>query len=127
MEGCRVLHDSIHSDSHKRNQDKLLSFAKEKKVGLVVVGPEDPLAAGIVDKFEAAGIKTFGPSGAAAQLEADKAFAKLMMKANAIPTAESRTFDNFQDAKAYIASRDEAVVVAAHSQQQVVWQHSRNR
>ena len=100
-------------DIETEDHDKLLSFAKEKKVGLVVVGPEDPLAAGIVDKFEAAGIKTFGPSGPAAQLEADKAFSKLMMKANAIPTAESRTFDNFQDAKAYIASRDEAVVIKA--------------
>jgi phosphoribosylamine--glycine ligase len=93
--------------------DKLLTFAGENKVGLAVIGPEDPLAAGIVDRFEAAGIKTFGPSGAAAHLEADKVFAKQIMKANAIPTAEGRTFDNFHDAKAYIASRDEAVVVKA--------------
>ncbi len=93
--------------------DKLISFARDNKIGLAVVGPEDPLAAGIVDRFEKAGMKAFGPSGAAAQLEADKAFAKQIMKANAIPTAESRTFDNFHDAKAYIASRDEAVVVKA--------------
>jgi len=93
--------------------DKLLAFAKDNKVGLAVIGPEDPLAAGLVDRFEKAGIKAFGPSGAAAQLEADKAFSKQIMKANAIPTAESRTFDNFQDAKAYIASRDEAVVIKA--------------
>jgi len=93
--------------------DKLLAFAKDNKVGLAVIGPEDPLAAGIVERFEKAGIKAFGPSGAAAQLEADKAFSKQIMKANSIPTAESRTFDNFQDAKAYIASRDEAVVIKA--------------
>jgi phosphoribosylamine--glycine ligase len=93
--------------------DKLLGFAKDNKVGLAVIGPEDPLAAGIVERFEKAGIKAFGPSGAAAQLEADKAFSKQIMKANAIPTAESRTFDNFQDAKTYIASRDEAVVIKA--------------
>jgi len=93
--------------------DKLMDFAKVNKIGLAVIGPEDPLAAGIVDRFEAAGIKAFGPSGAAAQLEADKAFAKQIIKANAIPTAESRTFDNFRDAKTYIASRDEAVVVKA--------------
>ena len=68
---------------------------------------------GAVDAFEAAGIKAFGPSGAAAQLEADKAFAKHIMRANAIPTAESRTFDKFADAKAYIASRDEPVVIKA--------------
>ena len=93
--------------------DKLVDFARANKIGLAVIGPEDPLAAGIVDRFEAAGIKAFGPSGAAAQLEADKAFAKQIIKANAIPTAESRTFDNFRDAKTYIASRDEAVVVKA--------------
>ncbi len=93
--------------------DALVDFARTKKVGLVVVGPEDPLAAGIVDAMESAGIKTFGPSGAAAQLEADKAFAKQMMRASAVSTAESRVFDRFSDAKAYIASRDESVVIKA--------------
>lgn len=91
----------------------LVDFAKTKKVGLVVVGPEDPLALGVVDAMEAAGIKAFGPSGPAAQLEADKAFAKQMMRASAVSTAEARVFDRFSDAKAYIASRDEAVVVKA--------------
>ena len=93
--------------------DKLVEFARTNDVGLAVIGPEDPLAAGIVDVFEEAGIKAFGPSGEAAQLEADKAFAKQIMRSNAIPTAESRTFTEFADAKAYIASRDEAVVVKA--------------
>jgi phosphoribosylamine--glycine ligase len=93
--------------------DKLLAFAKEKNIGLVVIGPEDPLSDGLVDRFEAAGIKVFGPSGAAAQLEADKSFAKQIMKVNSIPTAESRVYDNFQDAKSYIASRDEPVVIKA--------------
>jgi len=92
---------------------KLLDFAKENKVALVVVGPEDPLAAGAVDIFEAAGIKAFGPSGAAAQLEADKAFSKIMMRSSAISTAEGRIFDKFSDARAYIASRDEPVVIKA--------------
>ncbi|MGD0785053.1 MAG: phosphoribosylamine--glycine ligase [Sedimentisphaerales bacterium] len=103
----------INIDIKADEYDKLLAFAKENKVGLAVIGPEDPLADGIVDRFEKAGIKAFGPSGAAAQLEADKAFSKQIMKANSIPTAESRTFDNFQDAKTYIASRDEAVVIKA--------------
>jgi phosphoribosylamine--glycine ligase len=93
--------------------NKLLEFARQNKVELVVVGPEDPLAAGIVDKFEATGIKAFGPSGKAAQLEADKAFAKQLMRSSSVSTAESRTFDRFEDAKAYIASRDEPVVVKA--------------
>ncbi|MHC4231451.1 MAG: phosphoribosylamine--glycine ligase [Planctomycetota bacterium] len=91
----------------------LVTFAQGADIGLAIIGPEDPLAAGAVDAFEAVGIKAFGPSAKAAQLEADKAFAKEIMRANSIPTGESRTFTNFQDAKAYIASRDEAVVIKA--------------
>ncbi len=91
----------------------LVEFAKEKKVELAVVGPEDPLDAGAVDAFEAAGIRAFGPSAAAAKLEADKAFAKQLMRSCSISTAEGQVFDNFNDAKAYIASRDEPVVVKA--------------
>ncbi len=92
---------------------KLLEFAKQNEVEFVVVGPEDPLAAGLVDKFESAGIKAFGPSGKAAQLEADKAFAKQLMRSSSVSTAEGRTFDRYEDAKAYIASRDEPVVIKA--------------
>ena len=91
----------------------LVKFAKGADVSFAVIGPEDPLVAGAVDAFEAAGIKAFGPSAKAAQLEGDKAFAKQIMRANSIPTAESRTFTSFVDAKSYIASRDEAVVVKA--------------
>ena len=93
--------------------DKLLDFAQQNKVELVVVGPEAPLATGIVDVFEKAGIKAFGPSGAAAQLEADKAFSKHLMRSCSISSAEGRTFERFSDAKAYIASRDEPVVIKA--------------
>ncbi len=93
--------------------DELLNFSRQNNVELVVVGPEDPLAAGIVDTFEAADIKAFGPSGKAARLEADKAFAKQLMRSSSVSTAESRTFDRYSDAKAYIASRDEPVVVKA--------------
>ena len=93
--------------------EALVIFARAKKIDLAIIGPEDPLAAGAVDAFEAVGIKAFGPSKGAAQLEADKAFAKHIMRANSIPTAESRAFTTFVDAKAYIASRDEAVVVKA--------------
>jgi phosphoribosylamine--glycine ligase len=91
----------------------LVKFAKEKRVGLVVVGPEEPLANGAVDAMEAAGIKAFGPNAAAAQLEADKAFSKQLMRSGAISTAEGRVFDRYIDAKAYIASRDEPVVIKA--------------
>jgi phosphoribosylamine--glycine ligase len=93
--------------------EELVDFAKQNNIGFVLVGPEDPLAAGVVDAMEAAGIKAFGPSAAAAKLEADKAFAKQLMRSCAISTAEGRIFDRFTDAKAYIASRDEAVVVKA--------------
>jgi len=93
--------------------DKLVDFARENDIGLVVVGPEDPLAAGVVDAFEAAGIKAFGPSAGAAKLEADKVFAKQLMRSSAISAAEGRTFERFTDAKAYIASRDEPVVIKA--------------
>jgi phosphoribosylamine--glycine ligase len=92
---------------------KLVEFAQQNKIDLVVVGPEDPLAAGVVDAFEAVGIKAFGPSAGAAQLEADKAFAKQLMRSSAISTAEGRIFERFDHAKAYIASRDEPVVVKA--------------
>ncbi len=91
----------------------LVAFAKEKRVGLAVVGPEEPLAKGAVDAMEAAGIKAFGPNAAAAQLEADKAFSKQLMRSGAISAAEGRVFDRFSDAKAYIASRDEPVVIKA--------------
>ena len=93
--------------------DKLVDFAKQNSIGLVVVGPEDPLAAGAVDAFEAAGIKAFGPSAAAAKLEADKAFAKQLMRSSSISTAEARIFERYSDAKAYIATRDEPVVIKA--------------
>ena len=92
---------------------EIVKFAKENKVELVIVGPEDPLADGVVDALEAAGIKAFGPSKAAAQLEADKSFSKQIMRSSAVSTAEGRTFTRFEDAKAYIASRDEPVVVKA--------------
>jgi phosphoribosylamine--glycine ligase len=95
------------------NTEGLLDFAKQNDIGLAVVGPEDPLSAGIVDAFEAAGIKAFGPSAESAQLEADKAFSKQLMRSSAISTAEGRIFEGFEEAKAYIASRDEAVVVKA--------------
>jgi len=91
----------------------LVDFARTNSIGLVIIGPEDPLAAGIVDAMEQAGVKAFGPSAAAAQLEADKAFAKHLMRTSAVSTAEGRIFERFSDAKTYIASRDESVVVKA--------------
>lgn len=91
----------------------LLALAREKRIDLTVVGPEEPLCRGIVDVFQSAGLRIFGPSAAAARLEGDKAFAKQFMKSCAIPTAEARVFDSFQQAREYVATREFALVVKA--------------
>src|SRR6267142_2006460 len=67
--------------------DKLIQFARKESIGLTVVGPEDPLANGIVDAFQAQGLRIFGPSKAAAQIEASKVFAKSLMRHADVPTA----------------------------------------
>lgn len=92
---------------------KLVEFARREKIDLAVVGPEDALCAGIVDAMESAGIRAFGPSKAAAQLEGDKAFAKQVMRQHSVPTAEARIFTSYDDARSYIATRDTALVVKA--------------
>jgi phosphoribosylamine--glycine ligase len=93
--------------------DHALTVAREQDVDLVIIGPEDPLAAGLADAFEAAGVRVFGPRADGARMEADKAYAKQLMRQYAIPTADSRTFTEFKLARQYIASRDEPVVVKA--------------
>ncbi len=90
-----------------------VALATENGVELVVVGGEEPLAAGLADMVRAAGIKAFGPSREAAQIESDKAFSKKLMREAGIPTAEARIFTDFQSAKAYALSRDYGVVVKA--------------
>ncbi|MHB0992290.1 MAG: phosphoribosylamine--glycine ligase [Burkholderiales bacterium] len=91
----------------------LLEFARHEQVVLTVVGPETPLAAGIVDEFRAKGLKIFGPTKAAAQLEASKDFAKSFMFRHGIPTAAYQTFTNAAAAHAYIRSAGAPVVVKA--------------
>jgi phosphoribosylamine---glycine ligase len=91
----------------------LLKFAKEERIDLTVVGPEGPLCAGIVDRFQAAGLPIFGPTQAAARIEGDKAYAKRLMHQVLIPTAEARTFDRYEAARTYVATRDTAQVVKA--------------
>ncbi|MDO5554651.1 MAG: phosphoribosylamine--glycine ligase [Planctomycetia bacterium] len=81
---------------------RLIEFAKSNKVGLTVVGPEAPLSAGIVDAFKAAGLKVFGPSKKAAQLEASKVFCKEILVAASVPTALYRAFNNERDAVTYL-------------------------
>src|SRR5437870_12055356 len=77
---------------------RLIRFAKEKRVNLTVVGPDDPLAAGIVDLFAREGLRVFGPAKAAARLESSKIFAKELMREQGIPTAEAGTVKRSDDA-----------------------------
>lgn len=88
-----------------------LACALAAQVDLTIVGPEAPLASGIVDEFQAAGLKIWGPSRAAAQLEASKAFAKNFMRRYRIPTATSETFHDFQAAAAYVEPQPATAVV----------------
>ncbi|PIY83373.1 MAG: phosphoribosylamine--glycine ligase [Candidatus Omnitrophica bacterium CG_4_10_14_0_2_um_filter_44_9] len=89
----------------------LLSFAKKEKIGLTVVGPEAPLAAGIVDEFQKAGLKAFGPSKKAAQLEASKAFAKRLMLEHGVPTAASAVCLSIDEANEAIANCESFPIV----------------
>jgi phosphoribosylamine---glycine ligase len=91
----------------------VIAFCKAHAVDFVVVGPEAPLVAGIVDDLEAAGIKTFGPSKAAARLEGSKGFAKDLAKANRIPTAAYERFHAATPAKAYVRTQGAPIVVKA--------------
>jgi len=93
--------------------DNLIKFAKKEAVGLTVVGPEDPLAMGIVDSFKKAGLKIFGPSREAARLEASKVFSKKLMRDADVPTSEFRVFDHPEPARTYIQTREYPVVVKA--------------
>ena len=93
--------------------DGLVALATGEGVDLTVVGPEDPLNLGMVDRFESEGMKIFGPSKMAAQIEASKAFAKQLMEKYGIPTAEYRTFRSAPEAKAYIHERGAPIVVKA--------------
>lgn len=93
--------------------DGLLAWAKQEGVDLTVVGPEIPLTLGIVDRFREAGLRIFGPTKMAAQLEGSKAFAKDLMRKYGIPTAEYRVFANAEEAKAYIYELGAPVVVKA--------------
>jgi phosphoribosylamine--glycine ligase len=91
----------------------LRAWAEAEKIGLTVVGPEGPLAAGVVDEFRAHGLRIFGPTKAAAQLESSKAFSKAFMKRHGIPTAEYDTFSDPVAAHAYVDKMGTPIVVKA--------------
>src|SRR6476660_9660588 len=91
----------------------VIAFCRANSIGFVVVGPEAPLVAGIVDDLEAAGIKTFGPTKLAARLEGSKGFTKDLCRANNIPTAAYARFATAGPAKAYVRKQTLPVVIKA--------------
>ena len=107
LDGIRVV--PIGQSDHAA----LIDFVKSNGYDWVFVGPEVPLIEGIVDDFAAAGIKAFGPSKAAAQIEGSKDFAKRLMARHTIPTAAYRTFERLEPAKAYVAEHGAPIVIKA--------------
>jgi len=95
------------------NNSDVVHFCKEKQINLVLVGPEVPLANGVADSLSAAGIRCFGPSQAAAQIEASKSFAKDFMARHNIPTAKYATFSNYDEAIRNLESVDYPIVIKA--------------
>ncbi|HIW17668.1 MAG TPA: phosphoribosylamine--glycine ligase [Candidatus Faecalicoccus intestinipullorum] len=89
----------------------LVSFAKEKQIDLSIVGPEATLSLGVVDAFQKAGLKIFGPTKAAAQVESSKDFAKNIMAKYGIPTAAYQTFDDLEKATAYVKEKGAPIVI----------------
>ncbi len=109
--GIQGIADCV--DISSSNIPGLIEFVRRERIDFTVVGPEQPLADGIVDEFEKQGFRIFGPSRAAAQLEASKGFAKQFMKRHGIPTAQFEIFDNYEAARTYLKSLDPPVVVKA--------------
>ena len=96
-----------------KDHDAIVDFVRQQNIALTVVGPEAPLAAGIVDRFRKEGLAIFGPSQTCARLESSKDFAKQFMRDHAIPTAQFQTFSDAEDAKAYIRANGAPIVIKA--------------
>lgn len=111
--GIAALAKPIDHEFSVKEAYRLQFFIEKHDIRLVVVGPEEPLAAGIADKIASDKVAVFGPTAEGARLEADKAWAKQLMRSALIPTAESRSFTVAEMAKAYLETRDEAQVVKA--------------
>ena len=109
--GTAQVADNVPGDPMKF--EDVEKFIRRNAVEFVVIGPEDPLAAGLADRLMASKVKVFGPTKDAAQIEADKWFAKELMRQQSIPTAEARTFTDADAAAEYVRVRDEPLVVKA--------------
>jgi phosphoribosylamine--glycine ligase len=105
--------DGVNVPIEANDIERLVRFAKKEEIGLTVIGPEEPLALGIVDQFQTAGLRIFGPSRQAAQIEASKVFAKQLMRHADVPTAEFRVFDHPDPARHYLETREYPVVIKA--------------
>jgi phosphoribosylamine--glycine ligase len=105
--------DGVNVSIEPTDFDALIRFAKKEQIGLTMVGPEEPLARGIVDVFQKEGLRIFGPSQEAARLEASKVFAKQLMRHADVPTAEFRVCDHPDPARHYLETREYPVVVKA--------------
>ncbi len=108
-EGDKVVNVDIGADA----TDALVEFAEQNDARLTIVGPEAPLAAGIVDRFKRAGLPIFGPTKAAAQLETSKSFCKSFMRRYGIPSADYRCFDDYRAARDYLTKVSLPTVIKA--------------
>ena len=111
--GTAREHGLRNADVRIEDIDGLLALARRERIDLTVVGPEVPLVLGITDLFASAGLRCFGPSQAAAQLEGSKSFAKDRMKKYGVPTADFAVFDSAADARTYITAKATGIVVKA--------------
>jgi phosphoribosylamine--glycine ligase len=109
--GTRDLGENVHIPATA--VETLAQFAQEKSIDLTVVGSDDPLALGIVDVFKSRGLKVFGPSKMAAQVEASKAFAKNLMQEAGVPTAEFAVFADYKSALKYVREKSAPIVIKA--------------
>ncbi|REK61540.1 MAG: phosphoribosylamine--glycine ligase [Cohnella sp.] len=109
--GTALLAENV--DIGEMEFDRLVQFAQDNAVDLVVVGPDDPLAAGIVDAFEAAGVPVYGPRKNAAEIEGSKIFMKNLLRKYGIPTAKYETFTDYESALAYLRSQPVPIVIKA--------------
>jgi phosphoribosylamine--glycine ligase len=103
--------EAVNIDIAATNIEGLVQFAKKEKIDLTVIGPEAPLVAGLADILDKEGLRVFGPSKQAAELEGSKVFAKDLLRTAAIPTAEAQVFSNAQAAEAYVEGREETRLV----------------
>jgi phosphoribosylamine--glycine ligase len=108
-----MVSDCEHLEIEATDVDNLSSWARSNQIDLTIVGPEAPLAAGIVDHFEKVGLPIFGPQAKAARIESSKAYAKELMRNAGIPTAEHRTFTDLSTAEAWILRQGAPTVVKA--------------